>query len=227
MLVGTAQFLLEHDWRAAETHFDYAIQLNPNLAHAHFLYGLFTMTLGRAEAADWMDNAARLDPLNPVVQLARALDAMSRYRMDDALRYLERELELDPGHPPGIQLRANLAWHLDDPQAWEYESRIWSRDADIAPLFEDTVHRQAQRAKLLEIGRILQSRAKSRYVQPMQIARSYCLGGDLDSALDVLEVASRVFDLMQIDFLQADCVWHELRSDPRFKRIQSEIGLPC
>ena len=225
-LLGTAHFLFEKNWVAAESHLRRAIWLNPNLAHTHLVYGLFAITLRRADAIEWIDKAARLDPLNPSVQLTRALLAMSQNQEEKALQYVERVLELDPDHPPANQVRANLAWYLGESDAPEYEAGLWADDAEIRALLEGDQHRRVGRDVLLRIGKLLRSRAAKSYIQPMKVARAFSLGGDLETALDILEEASESGDLMPIPFLQADCTWHSLRETPRFKAIVAEIGIP-
>lgn len=224
MLVGIAYFYMEQDWEAAEAHLNLAIELNPNLGHAHLLYGLFTITLKRPDAVDWIENAARLDPLNPAIQLAHAMLAMSLDKQDDALIYVERVLEIEPAHPPGNQLRANLAWHTSDPDAPHLESRLWANDPEISSLFEESD--LDPKELMLQIAQILHERSKAQYIQPLQIARAHSIGGDLESALDVLVTAFETDDLVQIDFLQCDCVWHPLRSHPKFRKLIAKIGIP-
>lgn len=224
MLVGIAHFYVERDWEAAESHLSLAIELNPNLAHAYLLYGLFTMTLKRADAVDWIDKAARLDPLNPAIQLARTMLAMSQDRQDAALTYVDRILEIEPAHPPGNLLRTNLAWYMGDTEAAARERRVWTHDAEIAPLFDQAALDPKER--MIQIAGILQARSNAQFVQPMQIARAYNIGGDPESAQDVLIAANEAGNLIQIDLLQSDCVWHSLRSRPRFQELLSKIGIP-
>lgn len=223
---GAACFYLDRDWNQAEIHFSRAIELNPNLGHAHMLYGLFAMTLKRADAIDRLQTAVRLDPVNPVMQLAFALLAMSLDQFDEALECLRRLSELDPDHPPGNQLRTNLAWFQNDPGAPERESRLWAADPEVSKIFERHPMFKNPRELLLEIAGCLHRRAETEYVQAMQIARLYALGGDGQTALDILEQALRSGDLMQIDFLQSDCAWYNLRSGPRFQAMLRTIDLP-
>jgi tetratricopeptide (TPR) repeat protein len=224
MHVGIAHFYLERNWEAAESHLQLAIELNPNLAHAQLLYGLFTIAMRRPDAVDWIDNAARLDPVNPAIQLARALLAMSLNKQEDALKYVDRVLEIDPAHPPGNQLRANLAWHMGESGRTRLESRLWANDPEIYSLFKASdIDPQV---RMVRIAQILQARSKAQYVPPMQIARAFCLGGDPESALEVLAAANEAGNLIQIDFLQSDCVWHPLRSHPKFRKLTSKIGIP-
>lgn len=227
IVLGSAHFVLERDWDAAEKHLRQAIRLNPNQAHAHFVFGLFTITIKREDAADWIDKAARLDPLNPAIQLARALLAMSRNHDESALQYIERVLELDDAHPPGNRVRANLAWYLKDPNAAQYEARLWTKDEEITALLAAEKSQAFDRSVLLRIGRILRSRSVEQYIQPMLIARAFSLGGDPTTAIEILEDACKADDLMPIVLLQSDCAWHPLRSIPRFHKLLADIGLPA
>lgn len=225
MQVGIAHFYLERHWAEAEAHLRRAIELNPNIAHAHLLYGLFAMTLERRDAADWIDNATRLDPLNPAVQLARALLAMSRDRLGEAAEHVQRVLEVEPAHPPGNQLRANLAWRSGDKGAGRLEARLWAGDPEISECIAESTG--DPRRAMLQVAQVLQDRARSQYVQPLRIARAYVIGDDAESALDVLEAAHRSDDLMQIDLLQSDCIWQTVRPHPRFRRLLARIGIPA
>ncbi len=83
----------------AEVHFQKALQLNPNSASAHNNLG--NLLLGRHELylAAWeFERAAALAPTDviPLVNLGLVYDEAGR--LDDAVRYYQEALELDPNN---------------------------------------------------------------------------------------------------------------------------------
>ena len=73
-------------------------------------------------------------------------------------------------------------------------------------------------AKLQQLGR-------DRYVPAIHSAAVHCGVGETDQALQYLEraVEERNWEVM---WLHVDPFWDSIRSDPRFQRLQAQLGLP-
>jgi TolB-like protein/Tfp pilus assembly protein PilF len=87
------------DWSGAEAEFKQAMALNPNFAEAHQFYSIYLMIMERLdEAVNESERARDLDPLDPWTNqwLGQALYHARRY--DDALRQIQRTLEMFPDY---------------------------------------------------------------------------------------------------------------------------------
>ncbi len=226
MLAGAYTFHYEHDWAHAEDRFRRATELNPNLAHARLLYGLYLSTMDRPQAIDEFDLAARIDPLNPAAYLGRAMWLSAHERYDEARQCLAQIFEIDAHHPPALQVLADLDWLENAGHALATEARAWQMDPELSAQFTQGAGDHRPRDRLLAAARTLETRAGEHYVQPRQIARLLVHAGDLSGALDCLERALDADDLMQIDFLQLSPAFNPLRSHPRFRALLDRLSLP-
>jgi TolB-like protein/cytochrome c-type biogenesis protein CcmH/NrfG len=102
--LAAIRFQYEWDWEGADEEFRKAIALNPNSSIAHMWYGELLSAMGRhAEAIDVMEEARRLDPLDPMINSDLAWIYYMARQFDRALEQSRKALELDP----------SLAWvHL-------------------------------------------------------------------------------------------------------------------
>ena len=223
MLAGAYSLHCSHDWQAARARLEKAIDCNPSLAHARLLYGLCLGTMGDKGARDQLRKAQQLDPLNPATQFAAAVYAAFERRTDVAEQYLRRALELDPGFPPGHELRADLSWLDGAEDAMPHERHIWRGDKDIDDLLGAAD--PGGPGKLLAAAQLLEGRSRSRYTSPRMIARLYSLAGDSDSAIDVLSRALDEDDLMQPDLVCMMPAFEPVRRNPRFRKLLGRLGL--
>jgi DNA-binding winged helix-turn-helix (wHTH) protein/tetratricopeptide (TPR) repeat protein len=91
------RFLFDRDWKAAETGFRRALELDPNYATAHQWLSTMLSALGRHdEAIESMNRALSNDPLSLVINSDLALVLYFARRADEAVRQCERTLDLDP-----------------------------------------------------------------------------------------------------------------------------------
>ena len=82
-----------------------------------------------------------------------------------------------------------------------------------------------QRDKALAVLDDLKTRAKSRYISPLDIATVYLGLGDADATFEWLERAFQTRDGALV-FLAVDPRYDAVRSDPRFGDLVRRIGLP-
>src|SRR5207249_5272630 len=96
----------DFNWVGAEQEFKRALELTPNSADTHDLYGRMCLALGRNDEALVMERRAQeLDPLAHRADVARALLRAGRY--DEALRAATHAVELDPQY---ARAHATLGW---------------------------------------------------------------------------------------------------------------------
>jgi len=72
----------------------------------------------------------------------------------------------------------------------------------------------------------LKKQSEKHYVSPVDVALQYAQLGDRDKTLGLLEEAYRQHSPELIDGLQDDPAYDFLHSDPRYRALVKEIGLP-
>jgi TolB-like protein/tRNA A-37 threonylcarbamoyl transferase component Bud32 len=93
----------EWDWAGAERAFQRALELNPNLAMAHYHYAWYHALFGRVdEAIAEHKRAEELDPLTPGHTAWLGTLYAMKGRHEDAAAEAQRALELSPDFPPGL-----------------------------------------------------------------------------------------------------------------------------
>ncbi len=226
MLAGAYQFYIERDWREARDRFEAAIDANPNLAHARLLTALFLAAMHDDGARGQVDEACRLDPLNPAVRYGSALCHCGTGRWERAESDLAQVLELDPSFPPALELSADLAWVCGRPDALELERTVWQHDAPVSEALAGTDGGDVA-SRLGEASRLLEKRALEQYVSPRLIARLYSLAGNTGAAIRILDAAVDRDDFMQVDLLCLLPCFAELRDNKDFEALRARIGLPA
>jgi tetratricopeptide (TPR) repeat protein len=93
----------------AEVDLRRAIALNPNYANAFLWLGItFDAEARPLDALSVFADAAKLDPLNFVVQARMGVDFVNVGRYDDASARMQRAMELAPSHPNPVWGMADL-----------------------------------------------------------------------------------------------------------------------
>ena len=107
--LGKALALLGHDEESFE-HLAEAADLNPNLVEAHYQIGLSYLRRERwVAAARAFSESLQLDPRHQRSYLGLGLAAAGANRPDEAIRYLDRALELNPADPIARTKRDELS----------------------------------------------------------------------------------------------------------------------
>jgi DNA-binding winged helix-turn-helix (wHTH) protein/TolB-like protein/tetratricopeptide (TPR) repeat protein len=95
--MGTVLFWNEWNARESRRHFERALELNASLARAHHDYAFLLVETGAAEAGiNELRTGIALDPLAPRVNLDAGWVFLQARRLDEAVRYAKRALELEP-----------------------------------------------------------------------------------------------------------------------------------
>ncbi len=221
-----------YDWNrvGAEEEFKHALQLNPNNAAAHHMYGRFLASLGRLdEARAELGRARELDPLSLLIQSNVGMLAYFARRYDDALQELQQVLELDPKFPVpywGIGMCYEQQKRYPEAVAKFQEGlELSGRDANgIASLAHaDGLAGQDREAQ--KILAELKNRSKTEYVSSYQFALIYLGLGQNDRAMLALQDAYRERSTL-LGYLKMDPRFDPLRADPRFRELLRLIHLP-
>jgi tetratricopeptide (TPR) repeat protein len=85
--------------------------------------------------------------------------------------------------------------------------------------------RAASAEQAREVLSKLQQVRRARYVPAIHSAAVHCGLGEIDEALQSLERAVEERN-WEIRWLHVNPFWDSIRSDPRFQRLQAQLGLP-
>jgi TolB-like protein/class 3 adenylate cyclase/Tfp pilus assembly protein PilF len=220
----------DRDYPGAEREFRRALDIKPNYAAAHHLYGLFLNVMLRPdEGIAAVRKAVSLDPLSNFYSAALGVAFGYADRYDESIAQFERTLEQEP----------------DNARIWLYLGRMYLatersseafaafRRAELAPgqegakmttlghAYAVTGNRREAEALLAQID----SLDSSLYFRPTDRASVELALGYRDRALDRLEAAERERELDYLPF-QLDWRLDPMRSDPRFRKIAERMGLP-
>jgi adenylate cyclase len=160
---------LNKNYQEAEREFETAIRLNPRLYEAFYFYGRSCFAEGNMEkAAAHFRRASELDSTDyqSLVQLEQCFRALNRMQEahqvnEDALRVLERHIQLQPGDVRALYLGAGVSVQLGDrPRALDWAQRALAIDPEETAILYN-------------------------------VACTYTHLGETDRALDLLEKAVR------------------------------------
>ncbi|HWR17681.1 MAG TPA: winged helix-turn-helix domain-containing protein [Terriglobales bacterium] len=228
LAAGYVNWMLVWDWKASETAFRQAINLDPSNAAAHRLLGHALSQMGRAsEAESEMRRARELDPLDGLNHALSAQTAFQGRDYVEATRHARQAIMLDSTLWIGYLQLAQAYEALNENQlalAALEEAAQFSAGNSKVPSLKGYVLAKTKRTK--EARAILQSllsRSREMYVPPYAIALVYAGLGEPEAVFAWLEKAYAARDIHLI-FLPVDSKWDRYRSDHRFHALLSRCG---
>jgi len=221
--VGYVKWLIDWDWKAAETALRRAIELDSSNAAAYRYLGHALSQMGRETDADVaMRRTRELEPLEP---MSFALSSQVAFQARDYLGAVDlarRAIFVDTDIWPG---------HMALGQAYEQQGKT---DLALAALAEaarlsggNSKAISLQGYLLAKIGRTAEARAvlktleaiaRDRYVPPYAMALVHAGLGERAAVFEWLDQAHAACDVHLI-FLPVDPKWDGYRSDPRFEAL--------
>ncbi len=225
-----ARVLAVYDWNwtDAEKEFKRAIELNPRYAVAHQWYGGYLERTGHInEAISERKLALELDPLSTTTIFELGQNFLFARDYDQAIAQFQRCLELDPAYPAAHQYLP-LAYV----QKGMYEEalakiRAAPESASLrltgVPGYVYAVSGHVSEAKK-ELEEIKKLR-ETEYISAPSVSYIYAGLGERDEALSWLEKGfeERAF---QMQLLNVDPRFDNVRDDPRFVELVRKVGLP-
>lgn len=224
---------LHYDWdfAGAEREFKRALELNPSDADIRHEYAHYLMAIGRlADSEAESKSALELDPVGDGLSSCLCWHSFAARHYDQSIRLAEKFLKSQPNDPWEHTI---LGWtyeqkRMPDQAIAEFKKAVESAQGDsffLAPLG----HAYALSGNRREAEKVLQTlsdRAKKSYVSPFDVALIYTALGEKDTAFNWLDkaVAERSTFLV---YSKWEPRLDSLRSDPRFKQILKQIGLPA
>jgi TolB-like protein/DNA-binding winged helix-turn-helix (wHTH) protein/Tfp pilus assembly protein PilF/tRNA A-37 threonylcarbamoyl transferase component Bud32 len=229
---GLALAKLHYDWdfAGAEREFKRALELNASDADTHHEYAHYLMAMGRlSESQAESKRAVELDPMGEGLKSCLCWHSFAVRDYDESVRLAEHFLKSQPNDPWEHTI---LGWtyeqkRMPDQAIAEFKKAVESGEGDsffLAPLG----HAYALAGNRREAEKVLQTlsdRAKKSYVSPFDVALIYTALGEKDKAFALLDKA-----LAERSTFLVYSKWEPrldpLRSDPRFKQLLKQIGLP-
>jgi len=220
------------DWNfeGADRAYARAVALDSNDAWAHWLRGMYLTAMNRStEAIASVERAQQLDPLSLMVQSASARSYYNARRYQEAVDQAKAALELDPTFARARFWLGMAAEQLGKPDEAIRELKAAiakggptsSYVAALGHVYATYGHTSEARRALDE----LQTRSKSQYVSPLDIATVHLGLGEMDAAFALLDRAVQTHDGGLV-FLAVDPRYVPVRQDPRFQRVLRRIGFP-
>jgi len=226
--IGKVLCWYEWDFSGAERELRRAVELNPNHAEAHFVYGSVLPAVGQLEAGiEEMRQALVLDPLAPHHSrwLGRLLLYAKKY--DATIAQSHKTIELDRNYFQAYLDIGSALLAQDKPEealSWyrrgqSLETAVRSYDALLVrPLAAMGEHEEA-----LAILERLEEEAKQQYVRAEILAMGYAALGQADRAFECLNEALQARSAGLI-YLHLDPGYGPLRDDARYAALVKKIG---
>jgi TolB-like protein len=215
------------DWKAGESEYKKAIEINPNYAEAHALYSQLLIMLGqKEEAKEHIELALKLDPHNEMIKIWYSADLLFLQQYEDCILVCREIFEKNPTQFIVLDCLSN-ALHMEKryDEAFEASRLFWSN------YYKDFNHAFDQYERLgyaetmnLEADTLL-AQSKTKYVSPGDIAVIYILAGNKEKTLDCLEKAYEIGD-PNIPYTGIRPTYGLLRDEPRYKELLRKLNLP-
>jgi TolB-like protein len=219
----------DYDWNfdEGEKHFLRAIEAAPNSDVFHRWYANRLAGQGRAEEAiARAKTAVDLNPGSVFHSLYYGHILYFARRYDDAIREMERVVEMDPTRPLAFRVLWQ-AYHMkgEHPRAYEFFMRfqrlIGTKDEALKS-YETAYERSGWQAVLLRNLEVLKANnAGGSYAYV--IASLSALSGQREQSLLYLDEAVKSRSLM-ISNVLGDPAFDSLRGDPRFAELLGRVG---
>ncbi|MBA3674883.1 MAG: tetratricopeptide repeat protein [Chitinophagaceae bacterium] len=228
--LGFYRFYYDWDWEAAEEEFRTAIALNSNYEIAYKGYGYYLTAMKRYdEAAIMLKKAAELDPLSVPISTDMGFSLYYSGDYDNAIKKLQGTLQINPKYPLAhIWLGRSYQAKQMYPQAIaEYKNALQATPdwpvglAQLGNVYGVSGNK-GEAQKILDT---LNSLTKTKFVTSYGMALVYAGLGEKDQAFLKLNNAYEERSNWLV-WLKTDPRWMTFRSDKRFARLVSNVGLP-
>ena len=227
-LFGQVKMYFDWKFEEAETHFQNALDANPNSIVARYRYASLLEFTGRfSDSLCEMNKMTQVDPLSlrTYTQMGRSFYRMGRY--ENAVMYLNEALELAPADHLSYVL---LGAVLTELHRFEEAFAMFNKSLELQPNLEtlsmigyaNAVMGETEKARQI-LAEITQ-RALSGSL-PTMVARIYVALGETDTAFKFLEKAFIAHEADLIA-LRCDPRWKPISNNNRFKALIAKFGLP-
>jgi len=224
------------DWnfKAAETEFRRAVELNANDVTAHLWYGMFLAQRGRIkESIAEMKHAEELDPRSLMVNGLSATPLLESRQYDAAIEQVNKVLLMDPSNGLGhwmlltaYERKGDLARAIDER---EKQAALWGQSPEnaakqTAPLRKAHASSGANGYWQTLLVSMEPDLAKGHF-DPYGAAVVLARAGEKSRALAALEKSYATRSTELLYSLNGEPAFDSIRADPRFQNLLQQIGV--
>ncbi len=219
----------EWDWQGAARELERAIELDPNNAIAHELYGYYLQAMGRAsDSLVEIQRAVEIDPGWHITNNDLVLAYYYAHRFEDAINQSQKALKPDPN---GSSPHWRLGYIYLEQKKYEQAIEEFELSRNPGNQYNPTgglgcaYALTGRRAEALRAAEELKAEASQWIEMPRTVAGIYAALGENAWAMAMLEKAyeDRYPRMWQ---LEIDLRFDSLRSDARFKDLLRRVGMP-
>jgi DNA-binding winged helix-turn-helix (wHTH) protein/Tfp pilus assembly protein PilF len=222
-VLATVKVKHDRDPAGAEKSFKRAIAVNPNCAMAHARYTLFLAAVGRLnESLQKVRRAQELDPVSPDANAGLANILYLARNYDEAIRYCERALALEPNFLDALVL-LGLCYEQKGMLADAIDQFKKAKDANAEStepleLLAHTCAISGQKDEARALLTELQSSQKPNSLHPYHVALIYAALNQKDQAFEWLAKPYANWT-ERLRMLRFDPRMDSLKADSRFAAI--------
>ncbi len=229
MSLAVVSLFYDWDWPAADSGLRRALELSPNHARGYSYSSWYYAHLGQfAEALAQARRGVELDPLSLETNLTLFFNLYLARRHEESIQHCQRTIELYPGFG---WAHGRMGLNYDGLERWDEAIPCFERALALEP---DDVWSLCHSAWTYgRCGRVhdarrllarLEERSRQNWVPPLVFFLVYHVLGQTELAFQWLERSYLARDFWLV-MLNVDCIYDEMRSDPRFQDMVKRVGL--
>ncbi len=225
-----AKLYYNWDWAGAESEFRRAIALNPSSEDGHHWYSHYLLSLGRiGDSLAESQRAIQVAPVDPLINVHLSWHYLFARNYNEAVEQARRVQEMDLA-PYKVYLFGG--WALEQqghyPEAIDWLRKGVTSSGEISHCRSALGHAygmSGDRAHAKQILDELQTLSTRQYVPAYDVAIVYLGLGNKEQAYRWLEKAFDERSAWMV-YLNMDPRLDSLRSEPRFRKLVHDVGLP-
>ena len=228
--MGSIKMFNEWDFAAATIEFKKAIELNPNLAEAHYYYAVCLGFLGNyTEALKQGSIANSLDPFSSMINYNVTNIYWMAGDYEKEIEYGKRLVELEPNFWGGHNhIGRGLMFLKRYKEAVpELETAVRQNCTSLTLRYLALLYGlMGEKVKAREVLGKMENLRSSQWVGNYEMGQVYMALGEFDQAFQYFEKAIEQHEGFMLYFKYFIRLFPEFEKDPRTKKLLDRIGLP-